>query len=734
MNFQQFAKKVKEKFDQMQKDSIVLFESSVTGNELWELYISSFLPKDNPVFRDPNSTTHNCNLDKNFIRRYGNVVSINSDYEIETIWDVELAKNDPYYLSAQALTKKLKSSSVGNIFIETYDELNSLPYEKTNKSQAVYRLGIEENHKIYTQKEVDKFGVVTKGQVYKFYHFYADLDKKFVDFTDKSKASILGKHKSNKDVFFRGMSEIPVDTLLLVKDLINQGSLLDGQTHLYKIEVILPLKREFDNLSNKQIDNWSWIKSHKLDFAKFRNELIGNLCIELAEGKELNEACQTWNKRVDPSNYMKAKAPITKRQIEEAEKFVQEQGYEESFDRRFATIDDINVDEILHSNVGKGEIKTASVFNKVKATSTSTRHKRSEFDKVEEVSIEKFMKDILPGCTSIEAYFENRMEGNLVALTTANVKESKPMFKWSNNFSWTYKGNLAGKSMIKEAVKSRGGKVEAPVRISIHFPDTTSDYDLHCIEPNKNEIYFGNKRRTHSSSGMLDLDAQGMDGYFPPEKRVENITYSDISKMPNGEYRLFVYNYSGNRIQTAFNAEIEIEGELTTLLVKASAKRTVEIGKLKSLNGEITFIPDTNDCNIGESKSVSKNVWNLDSNEFHKVNLVCLTPNHWGENNIGNKHYLFMLDNCKSDLALRSFHTENLNADLLQHRKVMEVLGTTTMLEPTNTQLCGLGFNASVKDEIILKLQGTHKRMIKVKFDGVSLAKESKKELQEMAY
>jgi hypothetical protein len=27
------------------------------------------------------------------------------------------------------------------------------------------------------------------------------------------------------------------------------------------------------------------------------------------------------------------------------------------------------------------------------------------------------------------------------------------MFKWNNNFSWTFNGNLAGKSQIKQAVK-----------------------------------------------------------------------------------------------------------------------------------------------------------------------------------------------------------------------------------------------------------------------------------------
>lgn len=75
-----------------------------------------------------------------------------------------------------------------------------------------------------------------------------------------------------------------------------------------------------------------------------------------------------------------------------------------------------------------------------------------------------------------------------------------------------------------------------------------------------------------------------------------------------------------------------------------------------------------------------------------------------------------MLDGCKSPIAIRGFHNENLLPDLAQHRKVLEVLGATNMIESTDKQLSGLGFNATVRDELIVKLQGTHKRMVKIKF------------------
>jgi hypothetical protein len=711
MTFKQFNDKIKTQFDIMQQYK--LYRLKTTGQEIWDTYLNGFKPNQNPVFRDPNSSEANCNNDKNFIRRYGNIVAVTDDLKILSMFDIDVT-GSKYEDTIRGLQELVSKSEISEVFFETFDELHSLPYEKTTKTQSKFQLGYEKTLKKYTQEEVDKFGVVNTNNIYQFDHFYVFLNKDFVDMTGKSVESIMGAYRDAKNVFKRAIQEIPLDTLHLVRDLINQGSLLDGQTHLYKVEQFIPLKTEYDKLQESQRDAWCWLKSYQLPFAKFKNELIGVLCSELAEGKELNDACQSWNKRVDPANYMKATAPITKRQIEEARKFVEENGYEESFDRRFATIDDIKVSEILHSNLGEDKVKSVSIFDNIK--STSTRHKRSEFDKVEEVTIDKFMQDILPTCTSVEAFLQNNHQGNLVTLTTANVPDSKPIFKWSNNYSWTFSGNLAGKSQIKDAVKSRGGNVEGVMRISLSFPNTTDDYDLHLAEPNRNEISYTSLRERHPSSGMLDLDAQGRDGHQPAEKRVENIIYTDKNKMPKGNYRVYVNNYSNRGLHTPFTLEVEVDGDITVLeLNSKQSSNKIEVVDIL-FDGSGFVVTPSNYMNVLESKSISKEVYGLETNQFHKVNLVCLSPNHWGENNVGNKHYFFMLDKCKCDTSIRSFHNENLTSDLLQHRKVMEVLGITNMIEPSEKQLSGLGFNATVKDELIVRLAGTHKRVLKIKF------------------
>lgn len=700
-------------------DTGKLFRSSLTGQELWDLYIKGFKPEYDPIFRDPKSTTHNCNHCNNFIRRYGNIVAIDENYNIMTLFDV--TTSEEYQDAANILSHALKSKPVANIFVETLTELKLLRYESLNNSlNQFFRLGVSTNEKRYTKAEANLYPQTVKpNEIRTFHHFHLDVPSSYIDKTGDSEESIMAEFRQAKEVFQRGMEELNEDTLNLVIDLINQGSILNGTSHLYKVVTFLELMKAYNRCSNK--DNYCWLVSYHLSIAKFKNELIGVLCTDLAQGKDLNESCKACNIRIDPANYMKAKAPITTTQINNAKAFIEENGYEASFDRRYATIEDIKVSEILHINNNSNEIKTISIFDSVK--STNTRHKKAEFDDIERVSIDQFMKDILPRCTSVEAFVSSQHEGNFMSLTTSNVKDSKPIFKYSNNYSQTFNGNLAGKSEIKQAVKSAGGNVDGVLRFSIIWNEEgydNSDLDAWCEQPNKERIGFNTGFRRDrgnyfsSCRGQLDLDNRCPGGKLA----VENIYFVDLKALRNGVYKFWVNQFAAANSK-GFKAELDVDGELYTYHYSqpVSQNHNVMVVEVTVKDGSFSvksLLPETRG---------SKSIYGLETNEFHKVNLVCLSPNHWNNENIGNKHYLFILDECICPNPIRSFHAEDLIPELAQHRKVLEVLSQTTMIQPLsvaknkiNPQLSGLGFNATVRSELVVKLQGSFKRTLKIEF------------------
>jgi len=683
-----------------------LFRSKVTGDQIWEAYMRGF--GEDPIFRDPESSVHNCNQCKHFFHRYGNIVAIAEDNSIMTMYDGETT--DEYRESFRLMSEMLRNAPIEDVFVETFDYLYKAVYARCTKNDSMFALNLDHTVKRYTKEESEKFGVVKPNEIRTFNHFCVRVPKEFIHFGHETVESIQGRFREDKKVFKRALDEIPTDTLQLVIDLIDQGSLLNGDTHKYKVVEFLDLSKQYNSLSAAEKDNWCWVKSYKYNLARFRNELIGTLCVELAEGKDLNAACQDWNKRVDPANYMKAIAPITQQMIDNAKSFIAENGYEESFTRRCATMEDIKVSDILHANVGDGKIKPVSILDGIKPT--STRHKRSEFDGVEVVSIDKFMKDILPGCTSVEVFLLNSHKNNFVTLTTPVNKDSKPIFKWGNNFGWTYNGNLAGKSEIKEAVKAAGGFVNAPFRFSIMWNEdgrSICDLDAHAKEPNGTEIYFGSYkgRKTPICGGMLDVDM-----IRPAGVGVENIFWNEPERIKDGAYRFFIVNYDHGHNSGA-KAEIAFGDEVFTYVVDHEIMHNIDIATVHIKNGMIDHVEQSR--YLVDSNATSKEIYGLETNKFHKVNLVCLSPNHW-DGAFGNKHYFFMLEGAKAPEAIRGFHNEFLIPELLEHRKVMEVLGATLKVESTDKQLSGLGFNATVRDEVVLRLQGSHKRVIKVQF------------------
>jgi hypothetical protein len=52
----------------------------------------------------------------------------------------------------------------------------------------------------------------------------------------------------------------------------------------------------------------------------------------------------------------------------------------------------------------------------------------------------------------------------------------------------------------------------------------------------------------------------------------------------------------------------------------------------------------------------------------------------------------------------------------MSNRKAIDLLGNYKLVEPSNNQLSGVGFNSTVRDEIIVKVKGSHQRVLKIQF------------------
>ena len=551
----------------------------------------------------------------------------------------------------------------------------------------------------------------------KWEHFQIILDDKFVDKTARSIGDIKGGFRDTKNVFKRSLDEISMDALETVLELINSNTLYKGEEWKSILMEFKRYKKEYEKLnSDDDRDLYSWENSVKAGIAigRIRNHSIGTLLVNVSNDMDLDTAVKKYEQIVAPANYKRPKAIFTKKMLEDAKKTISELGYMDSLNRRFATLDDITVNNILFSNkdATKRISDSSDIFGELEKQAVVNPRK---FSRVEEISANDFIKNVLPSAKEVEVLVENKHSNNFVSLIAPCNKDSKSMFKWNNGLSWAYSGNITDSDM-KQNVKAAGGNVDGVLRFSIQWNEDgrdNCDLDAHCIEPNRNEIYFSNCRKPSLSSmtGQLDVDIIHPNG----KVAVENITWSDKSKMKPGVYKFFVNQYSGSA-RNGFRAEIEFNGEIHSFDYSNSmmAGQDVHVADvILDTNGEFTIKEKIS----GNSKISSKTVWGISTNEFTPVSVVCYSPNYFDEQDgIGHRHLFFMLNGCKNDEEPNGYYNEFLKSELEKHKRVFEALGSKCHVEYSDDQLSGVGFSMTKRAELIVKVKGATERILKIKF------------------
>lgn len=688
--FKDFVKAIQKNLQQMSKDSSRLFTVNVDTEELYNLYLDSFPAGTNEIYRERRE--YDCSCCRHFIRDVGNVVSIKNG-ELHTIWGINQVSDDKYNVVAAALDAYVKQKAVSGVFLKK---------EK--------RIGTPENREM-----------LPTGKINKYEHFFVDLPEIciFKEYYGHTLEGDLSQFRDIRNVFKRSLDEISKEAVDTVLELIAQNSLYKGAEWKKQLAEFKNYQKEYGKLTDEQKELWIWEKSIAAGavIGKIRNHSIGTLLVNISEGMDLDLAVRKYEQIVAPVNYKRPKAIFTKKMLEDAKKTITELGYMDSLQRRFATLDDITVNNILFSNKDAAKRITGAMdlFDEMEQD-VAIDPKR--FSKVEEISAEDFIKNVLPVAKELEVYLENKHIQNMVSLIAPEVAAAKTMFKWNNGMSWAYTGNITD-SDIKENVKAAGGSVAGVVRFSIQWNDKdgkdNSDLDAHCIEPKGGEhIYFG-CRKSLRTRGELDIDiTQPVDQCRASNGvAVENITYPSKEYMIPGTYKFFV-NQFAYRGSQGFKAEIEVNGEIHSYEYNAPVRGNVDVAEvILDQSGNFKVV----DKLPGNCATISKDVWGIKTLQFTPVSVVCYSPNYWDEQKgIGHQHLFFMLKDCINPEEPNGYYNEFLKPELEQHRRVFEALGAKAHVKDVDDQLSGVGFSLTKRNDLIIKVKGATERVVKVKF------------------
>lgn len=644
-----------ENFNKRFKD-LPLFTVELDRDNIVETYLNSF-PEE---LRQE----HNCSCCKSFLRQFAGIVTIQEN-KMVTLWD------------------NLQVEGFQDVINNINEYVHSLPVSGTL---------LADTKKAGTDKNTDpKTGITWQ-------HFFLELPNNVV----AKKADIptrKGEARTNKEVLQRGLEELTLEATETVLELIGQNSLYRGKEFEPLLKAFALVQRRFAKAVDKNNFCWEAASESGGSLARIRNTAIGTLLIDLSAGMDLDQAVTRFEKVVAPTNYKRPTALVTPRMIEDAKSKLSELGLLEALNRRYAVETDIQVCDILFKD------RAQAITDIFDTLSKETLVNPKSLTKVEEISIEDFLANVVPTAKSISVLVENQHLPNFVSLLTSQEPDAPHLFKWNNNFSWSYTGAIA--DSIKERVKAAGGNVIGELRTSLSWYNH-DDLDIHVVEPNNVLISYMSK--LSPSSGKLDVDMNA--GMGRSRTPVENIIWTDKAKMKEGTYKVYVHNYSRREnTDGGFVVQIECGGETFDFEFKTNPKNNE-----KQLIVEFEYFKTEGIKFKGETKSnmVSKDKWGLKTCQFCKVTNLMLSPNHWG-GQVGNKHFFFMLEDCISDEAPRPFFNEFLKPEMDENRKVLEILGSKIKIEDSNNQLSGLGFSDTKRSDIIVKVTGKFTRTLKVK-------------------
>jgi hypothetical protein len=660
--FETFSKAVHDKFVELSKNELFI---TVNGDELWQKYLVSFPEGTDSIY--VTNSEHNCNCCKQFVRNIGPVVSI-KDGKMTSIWSgFSETLEYPYNVVAKSLDTLVINSPVRDLF---------RPTEPTYGAKVSTKL-------------------LNNGIVQKFNHLYGKVDKKHLSPTpDKAK----GDYLTTTQVFVRGLTELKPSALSQVLELIDSNVLYRGAEHRAAVVAFQKVQTEFQGINDTiSRNNFVWENARNAA-ARFRNTVIGTLVQDLSDGVELDVAVKSFESKVAPTNYKRTIALITPSMVTAAMKTLRSLDLEAAVERRFATISDVEVNNVLWVD---GSVKPFMKGGVESILMSAANNQKVSNDKAQELSIHEFMSKVLPTASSMEMQFDNQHITNLVSITAPIHKDSGQLFKWTNGFGWSYNGNVG--DSIKEKVKNAGGDIDAKVRVSLAWYNY-DDLDIHAFTPNKSHIYFGNKQ------GVLDVDMNA--GYGKSRDPVENLSWRSLV---DGEYRIQVDQFRKRETSNpGFEIEMAYHGGVFNWKYQSPVRGTINVLKFLVRNGDVVSVTADPVMIPGSN---SQNMWGLSTNNFVKVQTVMYSPNYWDDNAVGNKHWFFLLDGCKNPDKTRGMYNEFLTSKLEEHRKVFEVLGAQMMCAPSDDQLSGLGFSSTKQDNVLVKVTTAQsKRLYKVVF------------------
>jgi hypothetical protein len=369
-----------------------MFTTDAEG--LWDLYLDSF--------SDPSDRQHhNCRSCRNFIERYGSLVTIGEGGTTSpAIWD-ESDATDEYRAAFAALSRAVRRAKVTGVF------LSSDPVWGTPATGVWHHMAVRP-----AKEMLHKSLVSTAGQA---------MAAKKEDFRTVTHA--LGEFT---------LAHLETALTLLKSDSLYRSEKVLGQAEwLHSLHIARSAAH--GNLKANVV--WRAIAIAPAGFCHPRSSMIGTLLEDIAAGKGYEEVSRAFAAKMHPLQYQRPQSAPTSGAIAAAEKLFEKLGAAGSLARRFCRVDEVHA---LWRPAPKKEEKTSGgLFGHLKAKDEAVAPAMAV--PAQTMTWVKFRDEVLP--TAEKIGFRAPSIGPYTAFVTAANMDAPPILQWDredarNPVSW----------------------------------------------------------------------------------------------------------------------------------------------------------------------------------------------------------------------------------------------------------------------------------------------------------
>lgn len=406
IEFHKFLSAVRARFDEIiAKNGTQLYTTDTNINTLWSAYLSGF---ETEQWRQH----HNCNCCRQFIQRYGSLVSIDKNgAAVSPLWGTVAQIPELYKKSVSAMRTLVSRSSVEGVFASELKILGTPQTRDFQNPNGFWRHFNVTNPSVHTDR------------VKTAYQYSAAKREDHI--------TVI-----NATVEFSRNTLDEAVKLLSSDKLYRSDKVLPGAKWL---QSFMEMRNRYTGKTRNSL-SWKMIAEAPAGFCHPRSGMLGTLIEDMEEGKHIEEVKANFRAKMDGLSYQRPQAAPAAGNIKRAEELVAKLGIEPSLRRRYATITDLQLLWIPSRPTPVEAQRSTGVFASVKPKQAQARAEPQRTSGVENITWSRFYDKVLNTADSIEVY-TGLSRTVFRGFVTAAVEGSPPILQWDlenarNPVSW----------------------------------------------------------------------------------------------------------------------------------------------------------------------------------------------------------------------------------------------------------------------------------------------------------